>query len=132
TGGGDDSDPGTPQRGGIAVIDWVANPTSLDPLKYNVFGAFNVYSLAYNTLYRWDEEGNLHPELASDQPTVSDDGLHYTIPLRDDVTWHDGSRFTSADVVHTFNAILTPENGATWYAAMSPVSEVNAPDETTV
>lgn len=130
--GGDGADAGTPQRGGVVTIDWVANPTSLDPLKYNVFGSFNVYSLVYSTLYRWDEEGNLHPELASDQPEVSDDGLHYTIPLRDDVTWHDGSRFTSADVAHTFNAILTPENGATWYAALSPISKVSTPDETTV
>ena len=101
----------------------MANPTSLDPLKYNVFGSFNVYSLVYSTLYRWDEDGNLHPELASDQPEVSEDGLRYTIPLRDDVTWHDGSRFTSEDVAHTLNAIIDPENGATWYAALSPIKQ---------
>src|SRR5690606_37562444 len=35
----------TPRRGGTITIDWVSNPTSLDPLKYNVFGSFNVYSL---------------------------------------------------------------------------------------
>lgn len=131
SGTGDDAS-GTPKRGGVVTIDWVANPTSLDPVKYNVFGSFNVYSLVYSTLYRWDEEGNLHPELASDQPKVSENGLRYTIPLRNDVTWHDGSRFTSKDVAHTINAIRTPKNGATWYAALSPISEVKTPDETTV
>ena len=129
---GPTSDDGTPRRGGVAVIDWVANPTNLDPLKYNVFGSFNVYSLVYNTLYRWDEDGNLEPELAAAQPDISSDGLTYTIPLRDDVTWHDGSRFTAKDVAHTINAILDPANGSTWYAALSPITNVSTPDDTTV
>ncbi|HEY8533114.1 MAG TPA: ABC transporter substrate-binding protein [Micromonospora sp.] len=131
SGDGDDAAT-TPRRGGTITIDWVSNPTSLDPLKYNVFGSFNVYSLIYSTLYRWDEDGNLHPELASDQPKVSEDGLTYTIPLRNDVTWHDGSRFTSKDVAHTINAVINPKNGATWYAALSPIKEVKTPDDTTV
>jgi peptide/nickel transport system substrate-binding protein len=131
-GGAGSNDAGKPVRGGTATIDWVANPTDLDPLKYNVFGSFNLYSLVYSTLYRWDEDGGLNPELATGDPEVSEDGLTYTITLRDDVTWHDGSRFTSKDVAHTINAVLDPENGSTWYAALSPITQVDTPDDTTV
>lgn len=121
-----------PQRGGTAVIDWVADPTNLDPLKYNVFGSFNVYSLVYSTLYRWTEDAELTPELATGQPKISEDGLTYTISLHDNVTWHDGSAFTSADVKHTLDAARKPENGSTWYASMSSIADVATPDDHTV
>lgn len=130
--GPEPADAGKPVRGGVATIDWVANPTDLDPLKYNVFGSFNVYSLVYSTLYRWDEDGGLSPELATEDPEVSEDGLTYTIRLRDDATWHDGSPFTSKDVAHTIEAVLVPENGSTWYAALSPITKVETPDDATV
>lgn len=129
---GSDDAGGEPTRGGTATIDWVTNPTNLDPLKYNVFGSFNLYSLVYSTLYRWDEDGGINPELATDDPEISEDGLTYTIKLRDDVTWHDGSPFTSKDVAFTIDAVLDPANGSTWYAALSPIAEVETPDDTTI
>lgn len=123
---------GEPQRGGTAVIDWVANPANLDPLKYNSFAAFNVYSLVYSTLYRWTEDAGLTPELATAEPKVSADGLTYTISLRDDVKWHDGSAFTSADVKGTLKAASDPANGSTWFASTSMITDVATPDATTV
>lgn len=133
-GGGSDSkaSDGKPQTGGIATVDWVANPTNLDPLKYNVLGSYNVYSLVYSTLFRWEEDSSLKPELASEDPVVSEDGLTYTIKLRDGVKWHDGSAFSSKDVAHTINAVLDPKNGSTWYASLSPITKVETPDAMTV
>lgn len=124
--------PDEPTRGGVVTIDWVADPTNLDPLKYNVFGSFNVYSLVYNTLYRWTEDADLLPELATAAPEVSADGLTYTMTLQEGVNWHDGTPFTSADVKHTIDTARNPENGSTWYASMSFVSEVATPDDYTV
>lgn len=123
-----------PQPGGIAVVDWVADPSNLDPLKFNSFANFNTYSLVYSTLYRWAEDGSVTPELATDLPEISDDGLEYTITVRDDVTWHDGSPFTAEDVAFTIETVLNKENGSTWYAALSPIEkvEVNGPTELTL
>lgn len=123
---------GKPQTGGVATVDWVANPTNLDPLKYNVLGSYNVTSLVYSTLFRWDEKGGLNPELATEDPDISEDGLTYTITLRDDVTWHDGSAFSSKDVAHTIKAVLDPKNGSTWFASLSPITKVETPDATTI
>ena len=44
------------------------------------------------------------PDLAYEWE-VSEDGLTYTYHLLEDITWHDGEPFTSADVEFTFYAI---------------------------
>jgi peptide/nickel transport system substrate-binding protein len=43
----------------------------------------------------------------------SSDGTKYTITLRDDLTWSDGSKLTSKDVVDTFLLILLQPSGGT-------------------
>jgi peptide/nickel transport system substrate-binding protein len=47
------------------------------------------------------------PELA-ERWSISPDNLTYTLTLRDGVTWSDGTPFTSADVLFTFQAIYDP------------------------
>ncbi|MBT2473039.1 ABC transporter substrate-binding protein, partial [Microbacterium sp. ISL-103] len=49
----------------------------------------------YEGLYRLTDDGEVEPLLAEDAQ-VSDDGLTYTITLRDDVTFHSGDPLTSA------------------------------------
>jgi peptide/nickel transport system substrate-binding protein len=40
---------------------------------------------------------------------ISDDGLTYTFHLRQGVTWHDGTPFTSADVLWSYNTLANPK-----------------------
>jgi len=55
------------------------------------------------------ETYELEPALAESWE-VSEDGTVYTFHLREGVTWHDGTPFTSADVVFTYeNIIANPE-----------------------
>lgn len=54
-------------------------------------------------LYAFDEANELQPLLAADFPTVSEDGLTYTIPLRQDLAFPDGSAFTAEDVKWAIN-----------------------------
>src|SRR5690606_5732880 len=55
------------------------------------------------------ENYELEPALAASWD-VSDDGTVYTFHLREGVTWHDGTPFTAADVVFTYeNIIANPE-----------------------
>ena len=54
----------------------------------------------------------LEPALAASWD-VSDDGLVYTLHLREGVSWHDGTPFTADDVVFTFEHVITnPETRA--------------------
>jgi peptide/nickel transport system substrate-binding protein/oligopeptide transport system substrate-binding protein len=50
----------------------------------------------------------VEPHLAADMPEISDDGMTYTVTLRDGLTFPDGSPVTSADVKATFEYMLDP------------------------
>lgn len=54
----------------------------------------------YERLYAIDADGEYHYYLA-DSCDVSPDGLTYTLHLRDDATWSDGTDITSEDVLFT-------------------------------
>lgn len=56
----------------------------------------------YNGLYGYDERLTPIPVLARGPATVSADGLTWTLQLRDDVEFHDGSPLTADDVVQTY------------------------------
>ncbi|MCY4445351.1 MAG: ABC transporter substrate-binding protein [Rhodobacteraceae bacterium] len=59
------------------------------------------------TLYTFDSGWNIAPLLASDLPTISDDGKIYTIGIRDGVSFHDGSTMDANDVVASLNRWVT-------------------------
>lgn len=61
--------------------------------------------LQYEYLITINAEGNLEPQLATEW-AVSDDGLTYTLTLREGVTFEDGSTFDAADAVFTFNRLV--------------------------
>lgn len=52
----------------------------------------NRYALAhmYAGLYKKLEDGSVVPDLAAGEPEVSEDGLTYTIKLKDGLVWSDG------------------------------------------
>ncbi len=60
----------------------------------------------FDQLISADSNGNLYPGLAKSWD-VSSDGLHYTFNLRDDVTFHDGTKFDAAAVKATFDSIVS-------------------------
>jgi peptide/nickel transport system substrate-binding protein len=49
---------------------------------------------------------------------ASEDGLTYTFTLRQDVSWHDGEPFTSADVIFSLQTLMDPQMGG-WLPAAS-------------
>lgn len=56
---------------------------------------------------------SIEPALAESW-SVSEDGLQYTLNLRHGVKWHDGTDFTAADVLFTYNAVLEESNAIDW------------------
>ncbi|RYH06307.1 ABC transporter substrate-binding protein [Tropicimonas sp. IMCC6043] len=51
------------------------------------------------TLYTFDSGWNIAPLLATALPEISEDGLTYTIGIREGVSFHDGSSMDAKDVV---------------------------------
>ncbi len=69
------------------------------------------WEIMYNGLIELDEAGNPGPELAIEVPSVANGGITnggatYTLNLRPNVKWHDGTDFTANDVKFTFEKIL--------------------------
>ena len=64
--------------------------------------AIRLASFVHGALYRLDGRLRPVPELAAGPAEVSSDGLTWTVPLRTDLTFHDGTPVTVDDVVATY------------------------------
>ncbi len=64
--------------------------------------------LVYSSLFEYDGQGNLVPDLIQDY-TISEDGLVYTIEIRKNVLWHDNEPLTIDDIIFTIKTIQDPE-----------------------
>ncbi len=99
-----------PKRGGTVRIasNWVT--TSYDVHQGGSSGAL---CHAYNSLVRLNLVDGLRtiiPELAESWQ-IAADGLTYTFKLRNGVQFHDGTPFSSDDVVATYLRIIKPPQG---------------------
>lgn len=65
-----------------------------------------VSGLIYRSVFKYDIYGSLVPDLA-DQWSISEDGLVYTVTLKDNQFWTDGKQITSDDLIYT--AYKTPD-----------------------
>ena len=83
---------------------------TLDPAdSYEVFPGILLYNLG-DRLYTYKPgTTELIPQLATEMPTISEDGLIYTIPLREGVKFHDGSDFNAEVMTHSLKRFM--ENG---------------------
>jgi peptide/nickel transport system substrate-binding protein len=124
--------PTTPRVGGEVRIDVTGDPSSLDPLRFNATDNQRIYRLITNQLLTYKDDRSFDTDLAASLPTVSADGLTYTIRLKTGIKWHDGQPFDSADVKFSYEAVLNPQNASVWRSGWLFVDSVEAPDPTTV
>ncbi|MCD5001662.1 ABC transporter substrate-binding protein [Enterococcus saccharolyticus] len=89
---------------------------SIDPAKVidetEIIAAVNLYDPLFYPDVENDKMDPV-PHLATEYE-VSDDGLVYTIKLRDDVTFHSGNAFTADDVVYTIQRMIAIGEGNSW------------------
>jgi oligopeptide transport system substrate-binding protein len=77
--------------------------TSLDPATIENETEALIAQNLFNGLVRYDTNLNVVPDIAVSLPTVSPDGLSYTFKLRRDVTFSNGDKVTSKDVLYSWN-----------------------------
>jgi oligopeptide transport system substrate-binding protein len=76
---------------------------TLDPAQLNAESDSEVAQNMFNGLLKFDNNLTIVPDIAASMPTVSADGLTYTFKLRPDVTFSNGDKVTSKDVVYSWN-----------------------------
>lgn len=103
-------------------------PVNLDPATGSLDSEILFNRAIYDYLIDVLPDASIVPNLATVWE-VSEDGLTYTFTLAEGVTFHDGSVFSSADVVFTFNRLK--EVGSSALNLLGEF-EVSAPDAQTV
>ncbi len=121
---GEDESGDTEAAGGSDTLVHAADdePTTLDPAQVEPGeGGETVILQVYERLLEISPDGpDLIPGLSTEVPTVdngliSDDGLTYTFPIREGVTFHDGTELTAEDVKYSWDRAMTmdlPEGAA--------------------
>ena len=101
-----------PSYGGDYSEAIIGSPQFINPILISTNDADrDLSALVYSGLTKYDDNGNITPDLAESYE-VSADGLAYTFRLRKDIRWHDGEKFTADDVIFTVSAILNSEYGS--------------------
>jgi len=121
----------TPQRGGTLAVAITADPGQLNPAITTSGDVHTASELMYNGLVRLDSELQPGPELAESWD-VEEDGALYRFHLRDDVQWHDGEPFTSADVKYSFEEVLLQYHSRTAASVGQAIDSISTPDDHTV
>jgi peptide/nickel transport system substrate-binding protein len=111
--------------GNRVVLGTTSKISTLDPADaYGTFVGTLLYNLS-DRLYTYKLGSNdLQPQLATALPTVSADGLTYTIPLRQGVVFHDGTPFNAAAMAFSLNRFIQNEGSPSFL--LSEVDSVNA------
>ncbi|MDR9403690.1 MAG: ABC transporter substrate-binding protein [Halothece sp. Uz-M2-17] len=91
-------------------IGTTLKPRTLDPAdSYELAGLGLIYNLS-DRLYTYELGTTaLEPQLATAMPEISEDGLTYTIPLREGITFHDGAAFNAEAMQFSLERFI--ENG---------------------
>ena len=113
------------------VILQPSEMTGLDPHEAAHTSNGVVRENLFDTLVRRHPDGSFHPVLATEWKRTAPTTWRFT--LRDDVRWHDGSRFTSADAKYsldrTFDATVV---AARLMQMFQTIGRTEAPDPTTL
>ena len=117
-------------------INLASEPDFLDPaLNSSVDGACLAVN-SFSGLYAYNAEGHTEPACATGY-TVSDDGLTYTVTLRDGLKWSDGSDLTAKDFEYSWKRAAADATAADYAYMFNGIAgypndlQVSALDDTT-
>ena len=99
--------PSVNSRENTITVGTILKPRTIDPAdSYEAAGLIIIYNLG-ETLYTYKlGTTELEPRLAIAFPTISEDGLVYTIPIRQGVKFHDGTAFNAQAMAFSLNRFI--------------------------
>jgi len=120
----------------LKLLYWQA-PTILNPHLSTGFKDSEASRITLEPLASFDNNGKMVLFLAAEEPTsenggVAADGKSVTWKLKQGVKWSDGTPFTAADVVFTYEFVTNPDVGSTTGGTYEIIESVEALDDYTV
>ena len=122
-----EGDAAKPVHGDTFIEASIGEPNNLLPVLSSDSASSDINRLVYNGLIRYDKDLRLEGELAESWE-ISEDNLTFTFHLRKGVTWHDGSPFTSADVLFTYEMYINPDVPTSYAEDFLQVASAETPD----
>lgn len=95
-------------RGGTYAEATAGPVDTLNPLYAASDAELTAARLVFSSLYNYDASGHLHGDLAENMQ-VDKTNTIYTVYLRSNAYWQDGTRLTAEDVAFTVNLMKNPE-----------------------
>ncbi len=125
------------EPGGRVVVLISEDLETMNPYLTTALITVQVTDAIIEPLVQTDQNGEYQPILVERVPTeangdVTNDGTSVTWRLRQDVVWSDGTPFTSADVLFTYNAASNPDSGSVRTTSFEGITSIEAPDDFTV
>ena len=96
-----------PSRGGAITEGVVGNPRFINPVLSISEADKNLTALVYSGLVRINTKGEIENDLA-ENITISPDQRMYTVVMRKNARFHDGTTVTADDVIFTIQKITDP------------------------
>jgi peptide/nickel transport system substrate-binding protein len=121
---------GKAKYGGTVTMALENDVVDFDPLKSRAFVDRNIYYQIYDSLVRVDEDGKIIPWLATKWDVASDQ-KSVTFTLRDDVTFHDGTKFDADSVKWNIERYIKTQ-GSQRAGELASVASVDVVNPTTV
>jgi peptide/nickel transport system substrate-binding protein len=119
------------EQGGEMVVALSEEPDALDPSLASTFVGRIVFANMCEALYDTNADLEVVPQLAAELPEVSEDGLTVTIPIREGVTFNDGTPLDAEAVVTTLERHQSLE-GSSRTSDLAPVVGIEVVDPMTV
>lgn len=113
-----------PAPGGTFVVAMDADAPTLNPMVSQVIETFTTCNQIYDTLVKYDSNFQPIPWLAKSW-IISPDGKTFAFELNPNVKWHDGTPFTNADIVYTFQE-AGPKYSNTYSLVMKHLAGIDA------
>ena len=119
------------------IIGLNNNMITVNPLKALETPEYELLAMQYDLLFNFSKEDmSAVPGLATEIPTkenggLSEDGLTWTIKIRDDAVWSDGEPLTAKDIAFTYNMILD-QNWSNFTNYLPFTDSIEAKDDTTL
>lgn len=120
----------TPKAGGMLNAALTGNPDSLDPGKASIYTSGQVIGTIFSKLVEMDEKGEHYGVLATKWD--NSDPKAWVFDLRDDVTFHNGEKFSATDVKYTFDRILDPNTASPFVPSFEAIDSVEVVSPTRV
>ena len=104
----------------------VSMDASIDTLDQQVSvyaSSFELIGNMIDGLMQMADDGSVKNACCKEM-TISDDGLHYTFKLRDDVYWSNGDRVTAHDFVYGWQRAIDPKTNSEYAFMISDIAQI--------